>query len=412
MQLVSPPPCPVVPLTCALVCVLAASVAKDGAQDGAREATASAARVRDVRDLSALLEREREGEDLIGLAAVVVTSDGVVARGAAGVRVAGGDTAVTEGDLWHLGSCTKAMTAVLVARMVDAEELAFDTEFADAAPDALPEDGANEAYDGLTLLELVHHRSGFGSEFDDRALWAELWRREGTPVEQRRRLARAMLAKEPAVVRGTYRYSNANYALAGHACEVVADTPWEELVESRVFAPLHITTAGQGVPWVGTPPTQPFGHGADGEPVPPGPFADNPPAIAPGGTVHMSIDDWAKFVRAVLRGARGEDDEFLHRGTWETLLEPVPFGKGGDGYACGWIVTTRPWAKGDGEGDTGRVLTHTGTNNSWVATCWIAPERDFAVLVTTNRGGGDATQRVDRVVGAVLMDHLAAGDGR
>ena len=38
-------------------------------------------------------------------------------------------------------------------------------------------------------------------------------------------------------------------------------------------------------------------------PVPPGPQADNPPALGPAGTVHAPMEDYARFVALRLRGA-------------------------------------------------------------------------------------------------------------
>ncbi|MFQ5424954.1 MAG: hypothetical protein ACE5F9_13375, partial [Phycisphaerae bacterium] len=57
-------------------------------------------------------------------------------------------------------------------------------------------------------------------------------------------------------------------------------------------------------------------------------------------------------------------------------------------------------------GDTGRCLHHAGSNNSWYALVWIAPERDFAVLCTTNMGGEGVFPRIDAVNWAVIQDHL------
>ena len=56
---------------------------------------------------------------LAALAAALVNSKGLVAVGAVGVRKRGDTTAVTVDDQFHLGSDTKAMTATLIARMVE-----------------------------------------------------------------------------------------------------------------------------------------------------------------------------------------------------------------------------------------------------------------------------------------------------
>ncbi len=43
---------------------------------------------------------------------------------------------------------------------------------------------------------------------------------------------------------------------------------------------------------------------------------------------------------------------------------------------------------------------------SWCALAWIAPERNFAVLATTNMGGEGVFDKIDAVVRAVIQDHI------
>jgi CubicO group peptidase (beta-lactamase class C family) len=56
--------------------------------------------------------------NLPAMAAAVVTDDGIKFAGAVGVRKRGTDIPVGLDDLWHLGSDEKAMTATLIARLV------------------------------------------------------------------------------------------------------------------------------------------------------------------------------------------------------------------------------------------------------------------------------------------------------
>jgi len=120
------------------------------------------------------------------------------------------------------------------------------------------------------------------------------------------------------------------------------------------------------------------------------------------------MHDWARFVALHLRGARGEPVEptgFLAPASFDRLHRAVPFESGEGGYAAGWVVLERPWARGGG--GSGRCLTHSGSNTTWFAVVWIAPEVDLAVLVATNLGGGDVATRVDRVVAALIESATA-----
>jgi Beta-lactamase. len=109
--------------------------------------------------------------------------------------------------------------------------------------------------------------------------------------------------------------------------------------------------------------------------------------------VHGTIQDWAKFAQDQLRGARGEP-ALLKTATYRKLHTP-PFA--GD-YALGWICVERSWGGG-------KVLNHVGDNTMNCANIWIAPERDFAILVCVNQGGKTAFQATDEAVGALMKLH-------
>ncbi len=359
----------------------------------------------DPRSLDDLLEPIRAKHKLPALAAVVVTADGVVAAGAVGTRRAGKPEPVTREDLWHLGSCTKSMTSTLVARLVEQGKLKWTTTLGEVFPKAKAMD---DAWRAVTLEQLLSNRGGAPAALDRDGLWGKLWGCKGTPTEARRMLLEGVVAHAPEYEPGTkFLYSNANFAIAGHVAETVTGLSWEELMKKEVFAPLGITAFGFGAPGkAGGKADQPRGHSAKGEPVEPGPGADNPVAIGPAGIVHMSLPDWGKYVMAHVRGNHGDEVKdtdgklFLKPDSWKKLHTPPA-----DTYAMGWGTGVRPaWAKGEGEGDTGHVLTHNGSNTMWFCVTWLAPEKGFAVLVATNAGGDAASKATDDAAAAAIGD--------
>ncbi|MCA8976532.1 MAG: beta-lactamase family protein [Planctomycetes bacterium] len=357
-------------------------------------------RVRRPHDLSPLLERVRQKSDLPGVGAVVVQGQRIVAEGAAGVRRLGGEDRIRIDDRWHLGSCTKSMTATLAAVLVEDGKLSWDLTIAKALPELA--DAMHADYRDVTIESLLAMRGGVGHAEDVPGLWAELWQRKDAPVEERRKLATAILQRPPKMKAGEFLYSNSSFAIAGHMMETVLDEPWEQLLTRLVFEPLQMKSAGFGVPWTVTEGPSP--HDRAGKPIDPGPMADNPPAIAPAATVHMTLADWATYGAEHLRGLRAMRGELLQPRSFARLHKSHSDDEL-EGYALGWAVTTRPWAK-PARYRKGRCLTHTGSNNSWVAIVWIAPERDLAVFVATNIGGEGVPPRVEAVVDAVIRDHL------
>jgi CubicO group peptidase (beta-lactamase class C family) len=344
------------------------------------------------RDLAALLEPLRSEHGVPALAGAIVTTEGLVALGAVGLRAADAEVAVTPQDLWHLGSCTKAMTATLAARLVEQQLCTWETTPGEVFVDL--QASMDPAWRDVPLRLLLAHRAGAPAGLDADGLWGRLWAHTGTPREQRRTLVEGVLARPPDPAPGTgYVYSNAGYALAGAMLETLTDTPWEQLLRREVFEPLDMQAVGFGAPGTAGELDQPLGHhaaAAGPRPQPLGPGDDNPAAIGPGGTVHASLEAWARFVAAHLRGARGQGD-FLQAGSWRVLHTPLE----GQEYALGWGVTKRPWA-----GAT--ALTHSGSNTMWFCSAWLAPERGFAVLAATNVGGDDAARACDRACAALI----------
>jgi CubicO group peptidase (beta-lactamase class C family) len=349
--------------------LLALSVLSGAAAQSA--ATMPAAPPQDLGELLAPI-RAKHGVPALGVAVLV---DGeLAALGVTGVRRAKHPEKVTVDDLWHLGSCTKAMTATLLARFVEAGKLQWTTPVADALPDVTARMHADAR--AITVAQLLQHRAGLpGGPPPD--LWNELWQWPGTLREARTKVAATLLANAPEAPPGErFLYSNAGYMIAGAIAERLAGRPWEELIQRELFAPLGITTAGFGAPGDEQATTQPWGHrpGKDG-PAPS--FGDNPRALGPAGTVHMTLRDWARFA-ALHLGMPAADGKPLLRAETLAALHTPPAGAD---YALGWAATKRPWAPGP-------IVTHNGSNTMWFCVAWLAPEARFGVLVTCNHGDG------------------------
>ena len=331
------------------------------------------------------------------MVAAVIEGDRIVLAGAAGVRRAVGTERIKFTDTFHVGSCTKAMTATLCALLVEEGKLSWTTTI----PQALPglKGDLHADYRTVTLEQLLSHRAGLPGDLSAGQMWGILRNFSGTPVAARRRLVKDVLARPPVHAPGSeFLYSNAGYSAAGHMIETVTGTAWEQLISRRLFEPLKMTTAGFGAPGKPGAVDQPRGHSAGGLPFDPGPLADNPPSIGPSGTVHCSIEDWSKFIALHLRGARGEA-RLLKPDTFARLHTPAV--GPGYSYALGWAVAERDWGGGT-------VLTHAGSNTLWYAVTWLAPRRNFAVMVMCNQGGDRAAKATDDACGALIQDYVKA----
>ena len=336
------------------------------------------------------LETICKKHDLPALAVVVVKDGQICDRDAVGVRKWGDPTMVTTNDLFHIGSCTKSMTATLTAMLIEEGKLNWNTTIADIFPELRGK--MNQQYETVTVEQLLHHRGGVPGE-PPAAAWKRAWQEKGTPTEQRREFVEAVLSQPPAAAPGTKMiYSNQGYAILGAMLEKITGWDYETLITEKLFKPLHMDTAGFGPPGTTDKVDQPWGHLHKlflTIPV----QADNPPAIASAGRVHCSLDDLARFVML-----------HLQVNATNGLLRPESLAKlhtptaGGD-YACGWVVLQRGWAGGT-------ALMHNGSNTMWYIVMWLAPEKNFAVIAATNIFGDDAEQGCDEAAAAMISKWL------
>ena len=328
-------------------------------------------------NVTQLLKTIRQKYNLPAMAAAVVTSDGLKLVGAVGVRKRGTEIPVSLDDLWHLGSDGKIMTSTLIARLVERGQLRWDTTLAEVFPEDAPR--MHPDFRRVTLLQLLSHHAGLPANLDLAAYSGE------DAPQLRRRAVQEELKNPPQSKPGSaYSYSNLGYIIAAAELEKTTGQAWENLIAAEVFQPLQMNSAGLG--GTGTPGKidQPWPHTENGAPTGEnGPAMDNPPVMGPAGRIHCTIQDWAKFVRDQLRGARGQS-ALLKPESYRKLQAP-PFG--GD-YALGWIVVSRDWGGG-------KVLNHGGDNTMNCADVWVAPEKNYAILLCANQSGDEAFHACD-----------------
>jgi CubicO group peptidase (beta-lactamase class C family) len=336
-------------------------------------------------NITRLLEPIRKKYKVPAICAAVVTSDGLKAQGAAGIRKIDANTAVTINDKWHLGSDTKAMTASVVGRLFEQGIVRWTSTLAEVFPEL--ESSMSPELKNVTILQILSHRAGLTANLD----WPEL-SKKGSLRQQRYAVVKKAVSEKPQYEPGSkYSYSNLGYVIAGAIIEKVTGSTWEEQIKKLLFEPLGMTTAGFG--GTGTPGQidQPWGHIADGTPVAKNsPDMDNPLVMAPAGCVNCSITDWSKFIIDQLKGAMGKP-ALLKPETYKTIQTP-PFG--GD-YALGWLVVQRDWGGGT-------VFNHGGSNTMNYANVWIAPARNFAILVCVNQGGDAGFKASDETVSELI----------
>jgi D-alanyl-D-alanine carboxypeptidase len=346
------------------------------------------------------------------------TSDGFVAF-VAGVRKQGAPPLVNKTDQFHLGSLTKAMTATLLAVIINEGYYTWNTTLEQALPDLAS--SMSTDYLNVTLRQLTAQRGGIynGDWNNDISLFTALQHGSFSAVSGRWELTQRTLSRPPSLPQGQFRYDNMNYIIIG---SILDRTPplssnWEDLIRSRLLGPLGMPNCGFGPnpesnntsidnPW-------PHVRGPDGAPVPVEGVdwaqKDNPPALNPAGRVHCPMAEYNKFLQLHVDGAslnasiaipvnlRRQNFQYLH----------APYNRSDDTNPTispyyspdGWLAFDLQ----DRDAPSGYRLWHKGANAMNYAEAMVvipgSGRRASTFMALTNvYDEGDAQTAVDRVI--------------
>lgn len=287
---------------------------------------------------------------------------------AAGLRQLNGTTPVSVDDKWHIGGCAQAMTATVLARLIEKKTLSWNATLSTAIGNVSP------GFARVTVRQLLTHTSGLPLEFPKIDM---LSRQRNLAEAQLLRyiIVRNALSRAPERRPGTTSaFSNIGYTVAGRVAENVTGRPWDVLLREELFDPLGIKNWGLGSPGIDNPGEQPWGHikkRGKWIPIAPGMCADFPLFLAPASGLHISLRDWARFVRAHLLGGKSG---LLQQKTFDELHRTELSDR-----AAGWKVGRRL-----GIVKNTTVWWQVGSNLRSFAGLALFPEWDQAVLVVTN----------------------------
>jgi len=347
--------------------------------------------------------------NLPAIAAAVVKKGEIVSSGAVGTRKFGSTIQVTIHDRFHLGSDTKAMTALLAAIMVEEGKLSWHSTIESVFPEIA--DKMDQRVRKVTLERLLSHTSGMPRDNEDFGnLLKASFDIEGNLDALRYWLVKEWcklpLASDPGA---KFAYSNMGYTIVGAMIERVAGETWDELITKRVFMPLGLKTAGLGCQSSLGKIDAPLGHSIRNGKVAAylaGPNGDNPPIIGPAGIAHMSVLDFARW--GGWNAGSGNRKPFIVRPeTMDKLHSSVismpprkdappgtpPSGK----YALGWGELDVKWAPYP-------LLYHGGSNQMNLAHIWLDKKRDMAMVILTNIGGRKAEGAMRKLAPELYRD--------
>ena len=276
----------------------------------------------EIREI--LVRRIDQQKQAVGIVVGVIEPDGrrVVAYG----NLANGDPRTLDGDtIFEIGSISKVFTSLLLADMVNREEVTLDAPAAKYLPEnvTMPERSGKS----ITLLDLSTHSSGLPrvpdnlNPKDPTNPYADY-----TVDDLCRFLSRYTLPRDPG---SEVEYSNLGGGLLGHILAHRAGTDYETLVRVRITEPL-------GMPDTGITLSPSMKHRmATGHNAMLAPVANwDLPALAGAGGLRSSANDMLAFLEAFL----GYRESPLAPAMKAMLEVRRPLGKTKFEIGLGWSV--------------------------------------------------------------------------
>lgn len=324
--------------------------------------------------------------DQPGLGITVVENGKVTLAKGYGVKTLGTQDRCDENTVFGIASNTKAMTAALVAMLVEEGKVAWDDPVTKHLPAFQMSDPVVTKL--MTVRDLLVHRSGLTLGAGDLMIWP-------APTHSRADIV-AGLKYLPigGQFRGGYAYDNVLYVAAGALIEAVTGQSWESLIKARIFDPLGMTSTVSS-PALVDKARRAAPHARLGPPVrglgPQTvlPFDNSFDAAAPAGGVNSTPKDIAQWMLVqlglgMLPNAKRLWSEPSAREMWkpQTITSSSegpttenPVRPSIQAYALGWFVQ-------DHRGE--RLLWHTGGLAGFISYTGLLPGRKSGIMVMTN----------------------------
>ncbi len=334
---------------------------------------------------------------LPGLAVGVIEDGEIVYRRTAGELEAGGGQAIDADTLFKIASNSKAMTAAVLARLVDAGKLKWDDPVIRHLPDFRMHDPWITQH--MQVRDLLIHNSGLGLGAGDLMLWPEPNRFTRADI-----IAGLAHLKPTHSFRSHYAYDNLLYVVAGEVAAAAGGAPYDTLVRRELFEPLGMARCQVGQ-WnrrqVGNV-AQPHARTAAGNKVirEDGDVVPDITSMAAGG-IRCGLDDMLTWIGAWLDPRRypGWLSEVQRRAAW-TAHMPMPVSRRMrewddthfSAYGYGWRLS-------DVDGQW--KVAHTGTLAGMYSSVILLPDRKVGIVILIN-GEGEAARTA---LGQALTKH-------
>ena len=324
-----------------------------------------------------------------GVAIAIVKDNQVVMSKGFGIIEQGKRAKVTPDTLFGIASNTKAMTAALLASLVDEGKLTWRTKIIDIIPEfQMPDAYVTREF---TIIDLLSHNSGLGLGAGDLMIWPQTTLTNADVIKGLKHLPQV------SSFRSEFAYDNLMYVIAGEIVGKLTGMTWQEAIQTRIFTPLGMKNTRATFSLI---PNN--NHNVARAHVP----LDGKLTVVGGnflekftsaGSVASSVNDMTLWLKAQLsKGAyssKANEEERLFsakqsRAMWQarTLLPVSEAATKQDrthfsAYGLGWFLKDYHGVK---------LIHHSGGILGMVSKVVLVPEENLAMVILTNQQSGDA----------------------
>jgi len=325
-----------------------------------------------VAKVQALARQAIAAHAVPGLAIAVVFDDKLVWSGGFGVRDVATGAPVDADTVFQLASLSKPLASTVVAELVGEGRVSWDSKIADLDPAFRMADPWVTRQ--VTIADLFAHRSGLPEHAGDLL--------EDLGFSRAEVLRRLRYQKSGGAFRDSYAYTNFGLTEAGVAAARAYGLTWEDAAQTRLFAPLAMTSTSYRYADFVARPDRALGHvKVAGRWV--AKFQRDPDPEAPAGGASSSANDMARWMRLQLADGAFEGRRIVDAAALaQTRLPQVRAGANHltgapTFYGLGWNVSYDP---------QGRLrLSHSGAFALGAATTVaIVPAEHLGIVVLTN----------------------------
>lgn len=325
-------------------------------------------------------EQARQDWNVPGMAVAIVKDGKVVFAKGYGVKTAGGSDPVTSDTVFEVGSTSKAFTATLAAMEVDNGRMNWNDPVIRYVPDFQMKDPwVTKEY---TITDSLAQRSGL------EGYW-------GTDLPivgySRSDMIHALRYAEPvSSFRSAFSYQNLAFLVTAAAIEKTSQKSWEENLQTRIFAPLSMTSATTGYDAFKVAPNHVSLHttgvlpGNRTGPVPTDPdwlFNDFTNNMGPAGGINANVKDMATWAIFNLGNGSYAGKQLISPESMAHLHSPkTPVG---DAMSSSKMYYAQGWMYQEVAGSPS-IVWHNGETGGNHAMVLLVPDKDVGIVVLGN----------------------------